>query len=221
MGWYSDQFTRHDQRENKIYGEITPCYAVLTERSISEIGSLFPNIKLIFIARDLVNRAWSALLMELRNTTHGLEAGVFGNTDKHISKRELDRIERDSNPNNYDDNYFMDRLRHSTHSSRCDYAKALRSWLNYFPKNQLLIVNYDDLSTSPRSILNDVCDHIGVEVSSVDDSELTKRVNVGKSRESIRPSLQKKMEIYLKTYAYDFNKLLEELGYTWKIKEYC
>ena len=53
----------------------------MDEKYICEIKALFPNIKLIFIARELVPRAWSALLMELRNSVIGLEAGVFETSD--------------------------------------------------------------------------------------------------------------------------------------------
>ena len=224
LRWYSKQFPRQGLK-NVIHGEITPCYAVLEEKYISEIKAIFPGLKLIFIARDIVDRAWSALLMELRNAVNGVQAGSFGKTDDNskVSKRDLDKIEKESDPNQYDDAYFMDRLMHSTHSSRCDYSKSLRLWLKYFSKEQLLIINYKDLSDRPRIVLKEVCEHIGVEsekfLDSLNDVTIQERVNVGKTRQCIRPELLKKMEEYLKPFTKDFNHLLAELGYKWKLSD--
>ncbi len=227
LRWYSNQFPRNREGEQQVLGEITPCYAVLDEKDIREIKYLFPNVRLIFIARDLIERAWSALLMELRNSILGLDAGVFAKkNDESLSPKELQRIERDSNPDRYDDQYFMDRLMHSTHSSRSNYAKSLRLWLKHFSKDQLLILDYNDLSKKPRDLLKEVCRHIGLGKSDVydkiKDSVLSERVNAatGKTRYSIRDSLRQKMISYLKPFAQDFNQLLSELGYDWRLCDY-
>lgn len=183
-------------------------------------------MKLIFIARDLVERAWSALLMELRNAVNGLDAGVFAKNDDKIATRELEKIERESNPNKYNDSYFMDRLIHSTHNSRSDYAKSLRLWLKYFPKDQLLILDYNDVSKRPRDLLGKVCQHIGVDgekyFESLKDDKLSERINAaaGKTRYNIRPSLRTKMISHLKPFAQNFNELLSELDYKWRLCDY-
>ena len=225
LRWYSCQFPQ--QREDtSMLGEITPCYAVLDEKYICEIKNLFPKVKLIFIARDLVDRAWSALLMELRNNVKGLDAGVFAKGNDAINTRELEKIDRDSNPNQYDDSYFMDRLMHSTHSSRSNYAKSIRLWLKHFPKNQLLILDYNDVSSKPRDLLSEVCRHIGVDsdkyIQSFEDDTLSERVNAaaGKIRYTIKPSLRRKIISYLTPFAQEFNELLSELGYKWRLNDY-
>ena len=237
LKWYSNQFPSQQQQHhhhkfqpssniNHYYGEITPCYAVLEEKHIREIKTLFPNIKLIFLARDIVDRAWSALLMELRNAVHGLDQGVFAQSDDKLDPRELERINRESNPNKYNDEYFMDRLRHSTHSSRCDYATSTKRWLKYFTKDQLLILDYDDIAKNPRGLIERVCKHIGVNSDGVlkllSDEKLAMRVNAagGGARYDIRPSLRLQMVEYLKPFADDFNTLLTELGYDWELCNY-
>jgi len=210
---------------NLHYGEITPCYAVLKEKDICEIKSLFPDIKIIFIARNLVDRAWSAILMELINTCRGLSAGVFANEfdDKELSPRERDRIERESDPNQYNDSYFMERLMHSTHTLRSDYATSLRLWLKHFPKDQLLILDYNEMSKNPKGFIKNVCKHLGVEnekyIGSLDEKELSTRVNAAMKdkKHTIRPSLRKSMENYLKPFNDDFNNLLLELGHSWRL----
>ena len=83
LQWYSQQFftSRNVLLEitnSQVFlGEITPCYAVLKDHHIQEIKMLFPRVKIIFVAHNLVDRAWSALCMELRNAVQGVSAGTF------------------------------------------------------------------------------------------------------------------------------------------------
>ena len=67
--WYMHQFGLSQKKQQKseplkpklLYGEITPCYVVLPIEKIEEIFQCFPRLKIIFVARDLVDRVWSAL----------------------------------------------------------------------------------------------------------------------------------------------------------------
>eukprot|EP00562_Extubocellulus_spinifer_P000491 CAMPEP_0178480572 /NCGR_PEP_ID=MMETSP0696-20121128/5767_1 /TAXON_ID=265572 /ORGANISM="Extubocellulus spinifer, Strain CCMP396" /LENGTH=355 /DNA_ID=CAMNT_0020108021 /DNA_START=86 /DNA_END=1153 /DNA_ORIENTATION=- len=228
LGWYCRQFTRgRDGNADVRYGECTPCYITLPESDIEEVRTLFPKVKLIFIARDPVDRAWSALLMELRNAVRGVEVGKFSINDR-TDNRHLEQMDKESNPDKYDDTYFMDRLRHSTHRDRCDYASGLQRWLKYFDDKQLLIIDYNEIAQNPRETLEKICWHIGVDSKALldllSDQELRKRKNaaVGSTKDKqIRPSLRKKMEAHLRPAAISFNKLLQQLGYTdFRVSEY-
>ena len=155
LGWYRCQYPHtHNSNNNnnnsidKCYGEMTPCYAVLEDSSIREIRALFPQLKLIFIARDIVDRTWSALMMELRNAVRGIDRGSFANHNNNNNNNNNNNINNNNNkkptnmlswqeeqqtdPKFYGDDYFLERLRHSTHWSRSDYATSLRSWLKRF-----------------------------------------------------------------------------------------
>lgn len=59
-----------------LSGDITPDYSTLTERQIARIMRRFPQAKVVFIARDPVERAWSHLTMHMRRGTiaRGLDA---------------------------------------------------------------------------------------------------------------------------------------------------
>ncbi len=46
-------------------GDITPTYSTLSDEIIRRIVEYFPNLKVIFLARDPVERAWSHLSMEV------------------------------------------------------------------------------------------------------------------------------------------------------------
>ena len=205
--WYIRQFDFHSQKASSAsaphYGEITPCYVVLPEATIAELYKCFPNLKIIFVARDLVDRAWSAMIMELRDQTMGLSAGEFANgvtgTDKnnnsnHANKRtklsaaQQRRLEQQSSPSSQPDSYFMDRLRNATHDSRSNYAKHLSNWYKHFPSSSILLIDYREIESNPRDVLLKVAMHIGVEeeqakqfVTSLNDKEVGQRVNAATS----------------------------------------
>jgi hypothetical protein len=245
LGWYSRQWNQQQQQQvaprdddTTFHGEVTPCYAVLPVQDVREIHTLFPKLRLIFLARDLVDRAWSAMVMELRNSMLGLQAGQFdsnmnnhtatSNEKKNTDAWTLQQLERDADPDKYDDDFFMNRLRHSTHASRSDYATSLRRWLCHFPKEQILIVPYQQLVDDPRQLLGTCLEHVGripnanaMVEKLVEHGDLTKRINAGVMTKPPRPSLRIKMERFLQPYAQDFNKLLRELGYKdWSLNEY-
>ena len=219
LGWYSRQFVPQSSSSSDcLLGEITPCYAILPPHYIQEIKLLFPDLKIIFIARNLVDRAWSAILMELRHESRGLKPGEFP-TDKAPSQPSYNPME---DPSQYDNDYFMQRLEHSTHTSRSDYATALRLWLKYFPKEQIIILDYRDISKNPHRLIEMVCKHIGVSSSILlqkwNDEDLNKKVNAATSHYSMNPLLQQRFEEYLKPMERDFNNLLKELEYSWHLE---
>lgn len=250
LGWYSRQFpsvgggggNRSSSSSAVRKGEITPCYMALEDRHVREIAHLFPDLRVVFVARDLVDRAWSALLMELRNRVRGLPPGAFapsaGGKDEEERRREEARVDRDADPEKYDDGYFMERLEHDTHTDRSDYAGALRKWTGHFPPERLLVLDYRDVADRPKELVRKVADHIGVETTEflgdagdgsggvVGGDVLRRRVNSNgaeskkKGFGALRPSLRKKMEEYLRPFSKDFNSLLEELGYSWRLDEY-
>jgi hypothetical protein len=49
-----------------LSGDITPAYSMLNDEVIERIVSHFPDLKVIFLARDPVERAWSQLSMGVR-----------------------------------------------------------------------------------------------------------------------------------------------------------
>ncbi|KAL7480016.1 hypothetical protein ACHAW6_005728 [Cyclotella cf. meneghiniana] len=199
MDWYTRQFDRtHDDTSPRLLGEITPDYAVLPPATIAELRASFPDLKIVFVARDLVERAWSAIVMELRNRTLGYDPGEFAPgiladddsrrepriSEKSISMAQKQRMERRSSPSLQPDSYFMERLEHETHRSRSDYAGALRNWYASFSAESILILDYREIKEDPRKLLFRIVKHVGVEegvarkfVEGLKEAEVRQRVN--------------------------------------------
>jgi hypothetical protein len=51
---------------SRLSGDITPAYSMLNDEMIERVVSYFANLKVIFLARDPVERAWSQLSMGVR-----------------------------------------------------------------------------------------------------------------------------------------------------------
>jgi len=65
LGFYSSWF---EEGADKMKGEITPAYSNLPKRRIVFIRKIMPNLKLILILRNPIDRAWSAARMGLIGT---------------------------------------------------------------------------------------------------------------------------------------------------------
>ncbi|MEL6769306.1 MAG: sulfotransferase [Pseudomonadota bacterium] len=64
-------FSREGQR---VVGDITPEYALLTRETYAEILAVHPDVRFVYILRDPVDRLWSGVRFRLR---HLVERGVM------------------------------------------------------------------------------------------------------------------------------------------------
>jgi hypothetical protein len=170
----------------------------------------FPELKVIFVARDLVDRAWSAIIMELRDKTMGLNAGEFAEgalaecdqKANKVQKRKTTvsvaqqrRLQQQSSPSAQPDSYYLERLRSEIHSTRSDYSTHLNNWFTSFPSKNMLIVDYREIETNPRDFLFKITMHIGVEekeakayVENLSNEDVKQRVNVATNTQSYNRS---------------------------------
>src|SRR5213596_3963005 len=55
-----------EPKASLLSGDISPNYSTLSNAVIRRVVGYFPNLKVIFLARDTVERVWSHLSMEVR-----------------------------------------------------------------------------------------------------------------------------------------------------------
>ena len=53
-------------RPGTVRGELTPTYAVLPEPAIARLAAMNPGLRIIYLLRNPVDRAWSDLHMQVR-----------------------------------------------------------------------------------------------------------------------------------------------------------
>lgn len=115
----------------KTKGEITPAYSILSRRQIGFIHAVMPRVKMIFLMRNPIERAWSHALMELLTQT--------GRTMEHISDEE-----------------FLAHFHSPPSIKRGDYRFILDNWTTQFSRKQIFTGFFDDLVSYPRRLLVEI-----------------------------------------------------------------
>jgi hypothetical protein len=164
--WYLSLFRAG---EGKVKGEITPSYSILNLKDVEHIRALFPELKVILILRNPIDRAWSYV-------RHAWTRGQFD------SMGNLDKIKK-----------LIDA---TSQSLRSDYVRTLGIWTLCFPKEQIYIGFYDDMVQDPRGWITDILEFLGVDPTGLSSAEtLGKKVNVSRALEmpaEIKDHLAKK-----------------------------
>ena len=133
--WYASLFL---PTEDQIAGEITPSYSTLDNDKVAHIRKIMPEIKIIFVMRNPIHRAWSHAINRL------VRRDKLNFTD--IKQEQLIRL-IDS-----DGSRILS-----------DYMRAARIWESHFPTSQIFYGFYDDLVNNPAGLLTDLCTFLCVD----------------------------------------------------------
>jgi len=162
LGWYKSHFPsiigqiyRQLKREkNPITGEATPYY-IYHPLAPQRVARFVPNAKIIIMLRNPVDRAFSHYQHEVRL---GYEKLSFEEAIASEDRRLEGEVERILNQENY--NSFNHQ--HYSYLSRGIYIDQIKNWLNYFPKNQILIICSESFYQNPEYKLNEVFNFLNV-----------------------------------------------------------
>ena len=158
--WYLSLFSS----DVHINGDITPAYAILAPDVIHSIYQALPQLKLVYLIRDPIDRAWSAAKMALY-------------------RAEMTHEEAS-------DQWFIDHFMSKGSRTRGDYETCLRRWLSVFPSDQLLVMHRDVIVRNPVQAANTILRFLGAAsvFGEVEVSQLSRKVFEGDGQ-PIRPSL--------------------------------
>lgn len=131
--WYRDLFATGDGRCN---GDITPAYATLELPVVQRIGALFPELRVLFLLRNPIERAWSSALMALGR-----------------AELELDEVS---------DQWFLDHFHSRGSLLRGDYARTLGIWHQVFAPEQVLVLFFEEMCAAPLALLGRVAGFLGL-----------------------------------------------------------
>ncbi len=124
---------------DQLSGDITPSYVTLTDDDvIAEVGRLMPNVKIVFLVRDLVQRAWSGICKAHR-------AGRF---DKDL----LD-----------DPKGFRDHIERHDKMERSRVTETIDRWKTNAPQVQFRYFFFDDLAKRPEWTRTEILTYLGAD----------------------------------------------------------
>jgi len=157
LEWYRSLFG-----SEKFAGEISPDYSIMPPIRIQALRRFNPAVRLIYILRNPIERAWSAANMRIR-----------------LRPQQHPII---------NDEYFIRDFEHPSMLRRANYARNLRNWFSVFPRESLLVMRYEQISADPRGFVRACAGHIGADpdfYSSI--PEVTLRQKVGTPTAELMP----------------------------------
>jgi hypothetical protein len=158
LDWYTDTFFSLAGAQ-RFRGEATPHYLYWAEKVAPRIFECMRNIspKFIIVFRDPVFRAYSHYwnMIDQGKETLSFKKALETETERlHINDREL----RDAGSLLY--GYKKGGM----------YASQLKTFLDYFPKQDFYFLLHEDLSTDNARLQAEICNFLGIPLSSVKKS---------------------------------------------------
>ena len=161
--WYRSHFpleqTRHHFESEHgrpfLTGEASPSY-ISNPRVPERMRKLLPEVKLIAVLRNPVDRAYSQFQMSRRQ---GLEEFASfeeaAAAEEERLRPELARLAADPRYNSWNFGTW-------SYLARSRYAEQVERWLNVFPREQLLFLKAEDLFAHPERTLEIAYDFLGL-----------------------------------------------------------
>ena len=176
-----------DPADRRPWGEATPIYAYWPG-CLERIAAYNPDMKLILILRDPVERAWSHWKMEY---ARGAETNPFAWCIRQGRQRLFE-----SQPWGFH--------REFSYVERGFYGEQVERLLSLFPREQLLILRSDDLRHDPAATLDRVRSFLGVKGETAADR---REVHVGREMDYGSDLTPEDVEHLRQVYARDQERL--------------
>lgn len=122
---------------NRVKGEITPDYSNLSPEMIRFIRRVMPDLKLVYLIRNPVERAWSQAQREVLRAR----------------KRQIHEV---------DPAEFYAHFNSADSRAHCDYVGNMERWLAEYPKERLWVGFTHEIRERPEWVLAEVFRHLGV-----------------------------------------------------------
>ncbi len=136
LAWYEKRFGPPDNDPPRpIRGEFTPAYCTIPPEVVRMIATAYPELRLILMIRDPVERTWSQIK-------------IFH--EKLVLKNDLDAM--------------LDGFVARDKTARFnDYLRTIEVWTAHFPEEALYIDLYDRVQADKPAVLAGVLAHLGAD----------------------------------------------------------
>ncbi len=132
--WYRSLF---EEAGDRLTGDITPHYSGLDEAAVREVMAFLPEVKIILVLRDPIDRDWS-------HAVHYLTHNLGYKRDELTTDRILSHVHDPST-----------RL-------RGDYLPMLDRWRRHVPAARFRVMFFDDILRQPVEFLAEVHEFLGL-----------------------------------------------------------
>ncbi len=164
LNWYRAHFptrlyrhyVRRAQGKHLITGEASPYYIYHPQvpRRISEVA---PDAKLIAFLRNPIDRAYSHYHLKVKL---GFETLSFEDAIEQEEERlrgEVEKMLEDETYHSYNHHHF-------SYLAKGVYVDQLKMWLDFFPPEQMLIIQSENFYANRTAVLNKVVKFLGLPI---------------------------------------------------------
>ena len=184
-------------KQKLLSGEASPNY-LFYPTVPSRMKAILPDIKLIVILRNPVDRAYSHYNHKVRQNNEMLSFEKAIELEEERCAGEKERLIKDPDfvPNHY---------RHHSYLARGVYADQLENWFRHYSKKQFLILTTEDFSKNLQRTLDQIFDFLDVTPFQVEN---LKNLNVGNYK-TMNKDTRKFLIEYFKPHNEKLSKLLQ------------
>ncbi len=217
LSWYRAQFpatfqkyyARQIRKEHFITGESSPYY-LFYPPAPQRISAVIPQVKLIVLLRNPVDRAYSHHWL---SKLEGHETLSF----EDAIKCEEERLAGEHEKILADEHYESYNHRHYSYLARGIYVDQLKHWMNYYPREQFLILKSEDLYKDTETAFKQTLDFLGMpgkaHNSTIEFKQYREPHKIGYKNEEKPPKMDSKVRARLREYFKPHNaRLYEFLG---------
>ena len=202
VNWYRSQFPASGWRDGQkvISGEASPYY-LFHPFSPRRASSTLPNVKLIALLRNPVDRAYSAYNDKVSAGQESLSFEEALAEEETRTAGELEKLFAD-------ERYYSSSARLYAYRSRGIYVDQLQRWYEEFAPDQLLVLKSEDLFSDPRGTVEIVREYLALPKCEMNITLSTENLN----RRSYRPMVPATREQLERFFEPHNQRLYEYLG---------
>jgi hypothetical protein len=168
LGWYRAHFPmRFKMMSGRVTGEATPYY-IFHPTAPERIAKVLPNVKLIALLRNPVDRAYS-------HYNHMVRVGREPLPFEEAIEHEAERLSGEEQKIIADPRYSTFNHLHYSYLARGRYIEQLQKWFAIFPRKQMLILASEELYTSPATLYRKAVEFLGLSAWEPDDFRVYKQ----------------------------------------------
>jgi hypothetical protein len=170
----------------QIAGEITPAYSILKPDAVREVREINPDLRIIYLLRDPIERSWSSAISEL--------ARRRGRSPEKITEKQLLR-----------------HFKRTAHILRTDYLRTFETWEGVFGRDQMFVGFLEEIQEDPANLLVRIYGFLGVSDSPEHvPPGMTRKVNASREYSTAIPD---EVRIHLaELYLPQLQELSERFG---------
>ena len=199
INWYLSHFHLLSSSEQKgqffITGEATPYY-VFHPLVAKRVFNLFPDIKIILLLRNPIERAYY-------HYKHEKELGYETLSFEQAIEKEEERLKGETDKIINTEKYYSFNHQHYSYLSRGLYLEEIQLWLKYFDLKNFLILSFEELIINPSKIYTEVLTFLNLPKWKNKDYL---KYHTGLTSEEMKMNTRKELMNYFKIP----NKLLNE-----------